>query len=344
MVPYGYDKPLEIFGTTFVSDIKPGKKFIKRVEKDLPLDANDISIALKLYNNLNEVVEYSEEFIAFGQNLSFDFLKRIYDMPIDMINMANIEVTCNSWAKLYAYFLTKHNIPCVISKTGIHRSVYFKSDGFLFNADGTSINNEEQDKYNIDDLTRSRLGLRPNGLRALVINDDEVKKVNVYDLGLSLDKVTKVDYVNFEDRTNTIINNLINCKNFEVLNLEGIEDKVVNNFSLINSLLLEEDLNSVSSIAYINNLIKVLFSKEEQKHFVYIYIKEKDKNGNYKYEEVINYGKLRKHKLDYLFGMPDDLDGYNFIFRNGSIEEITKRKARNYIEKSQNMDLNIGSK
>ena len=89
MVPYGYDKPLEIFGTTFVSDIKPGKKFIKRVEKDLPLDANDISIALKLYNNLNEVVEYSEEFIAFGQNLSFDFLKRYL-----IINKKDSDIYC----------------------------------------------------------------------------------------------------------------------------------------------------------------------------------------------------------------------------------------------------------
>lgn len=58
MTPYGYDKPLEAFGKPFVPDIKSGKKFIKRVEKDLPLDSNNLSIALKLYDNLNEVVEY----------------------------------------------------------------------------------------------------------------------------------------------------------------------------------------------------------------------------------------------------------------------------------------------
>ena len=77
MIPYGYDKPLEAFGNPFVTNVKPGKKFIKRVEKDLPLDSNNLSIALKLYNNLNEVVEFSEKFEAFGQDLSLDFLKRM---------------------------------------------------------------------------------------------------------------------------------------------------------------------------------------------------------------------------------------------------------------------------
>ena len=57
MTPYGYDRPLETFGKPFITEVKPGKKFIKRVEKDIPLDSNNLSIALKLYNNLNELVE-----------------------------------------------------------------------------------------------------------------------------------------------------------------------------------------------------------------------------------------------------------------------------------------------
>ena len=44
MIPYGYDKPLETFGKPFVTDVKPGKKFIKRVERDLPLDSNNLSM------------------------------------------------------------------------------------------------------------------------------------------------------------------------------------------------------------------------------------------------------------------------------------------------------------
>ena len=32
MTPYGYDRPLEIFGKPFVSDVKPGKKFIPKFD------------------------------------------------------------------------------------------------------------------------------------------------------------------------------------------------------------------------------------------------------------------------------------------------------------------------
>ena len=79
MIPYGIDKPLEHYGKVFKPDVRPGKKFIKRVEKDLPLESNDISIALKLYNNLNEIVEYDEEVLAFNQDLSIEFLQKVYN-------------------------------------------------------------------------------------------------------------------------------------------------------------------------------------------------------------------------------------------------------------------------
>ena len=75
-MPYGYDKPLETFGVRFTTSDKPSKKFSKLIEKDLPTDSNNISIALKLYNNLNKNVIFSEEFSAFGQDLSLDFLKK----------------------------------------------------------------------------------------------------------------------------------------------------------------------------------------------------------------------------------------------------------------------------
>ena len=344
MTPYGYDRPLETFGKPFVSDVKPGKKFIKRVEKDLPLDSNNLSIALKLYNNLNEVVEFSEKFEAFGQDLSLDFLKRIYERPINSINLTDNQVVCKNWAELYAFFLNKHNIPCVVNISGVHYSVYLKEEGYLFNADATIINKDKNDNYKMDDLTRSKLGLRPSGFNA-IISDEEVgaKKVNIYDLGLNLDISTEIDYVNFEDRTNTIIRNLTNCKTFKIRNIPEITDEVTDNFSLINNLLLEEDLGGVSAISYINTLIKVLFTKDQQQHLAYVQIKEKGKGEDeYKNSEVINYNpnKERIHKHDYTMGIPT-LEGYNFIYRDGSLEYLTKRKARKVIEDSMNIDIDV---
>ena len=195
----------------------------------------------------------------------------------------------------------------------------------------------------MDDLTRSKLGLRPSGFNAL-ISDEELgaKKVNVYDLGLNLDKSTEIDYVNFEDRTNAIIKNLTNCKTFEIRNIPEITDEVTDNFSLINNLLLEEDLGSVSAIAYINTLIKVLFSKEQQQHLAYVQVKDKGKSKEEKYTEIINYNPKedRKHRHDYTMGIPN-LEGYNFIYRDGSLEYLTKRKTRQVIETSMNIDMDI---
>lgn len=342
MTPYGVDRPLETFGKPFVPDVVPGKKFIKRVEKDLPLDANNLSIALKLYNNLNEVVEYSPEFLAFNQDLSMEFIKRIYDMSINKINLTDNQVTCKNWSFLYAFFLNKHNIPCVVNNSGVHYSIYLKEEGYLFNVDATTVNKDEQDNLKMDDLTRSKLGLRPNGFRALVVDDEiGVKKVNVYDLGLSLDKSTDIDYINFEDRTNNLVRKLKECNSFKIHNLPEVTDNITDIFDIINNLLLQEsDLGSVSAISYINSLIKVLFNEEEQMHLAYVQVKEKYKKDNYSYSEVINYNpnEIRKHRHDYPLGMPN-LEGYNFIYRDGSIEYLTKRKARHVIENSMEFDM-----
>ena len=334
MIPY--DVPLEKLGRPFETEVKPSKKFIKRVEKDLP-DGNDISISLKLYNNLNEVVEYSDEFNAFGQDLSIEFLQKIYNKPINLINLTDNEVTCNSWAKLYAYFLNKHSIPCVIGGGGNHKSVYFKMDGFIFNADGTSITRDSLDNYSMDDLTRSRLGLRPSGFNALVVTEEGVMKVNVYDLGIDLSEEVRMDYVNLKDRVHSIIQNLKDCDSFKIRNLPDINDEIIDKFSLINNLIKGKELNGVSGVSYINTLIKILFSREEQKHMAYVYTKEKVGN-EYKTREVINYGIQRKHKHDYTLGIPD-LDGYNFAFNGDSLEYLTKRKARHMIEDSHSIDI-----
>ena len=109
-----------------------------------------------------------------------------------------------------------------------------------------------------------------------------------------------------------------------------------------NNLLLEEDLGGVSAISYINTLIKVLFTKEQQ-HLAYVQIKEKGKGEDeYKNSEVINYNpnKERIHKHDYTMGIPT-LEGYNFIYRDGSLEYLTKRKAHKVIEDSMNIDIDV---
>ena len=133
MTPYGYDKPLEAYGKPFISDVKPGKKFIKRVEKDLPLNSNNLSIALKLYNNLNEVVEFSEKFEAFGFKVT----------ECDGHDFAAI-------AKAFEVFHnTKGQPTCIIAHTTKGKGVSFMENNAAWHG---SAPNDEQYKIAMNDL------------------------------------------------------------------------------------------------------------------------------------------------------------------------------------------------
>ena len=260
-----------------------------------------------------------------------------------MINRTNNEITCNSWAKLYSYFLEKHNIPCVINGN-LHKCVYFKESGYLFKADATTTNKNKSDNFYMNDLTRSRLGLRPCGLTAFILDEElGAKEVNIYDLDIHLAPETEIDYVNFEDRVNTILSRIKNNTNFQIKNLPFDTDEILDKFSLINKLIMEVDMDSIATIEYINNLIKIIFNKEEQKYFAYVYLKEKQGN-RYKYTELINFGEERNHKHDYNLGSPSNLEGYNFIYRGKGLEYLTPRKARKIISESACHDINITSK
>ncbi len=335
-----YDRPLENFGHFFNPEVAPSKKFIKIVEKDLPLNSNDTSIALKLYNNLNERVMYSEKFLALDQDLEIDFIKRIYDLPIDSINLSNREITCNSWAKLYCFFLHRYNIPCVINNA-MHRSVYFKADGYLFNADATEVFINPKEKTKMNDLTRSELGLKPCGFRAYAKDENGIVDfVNVYDLGIELAKEVDEDYISFSKRTDRLVKELIDCHSFNIKKLPESSDKVVDNFSLINKILANESIDSVSVVPYVNNLIRVLFPYEDQKHLAYMKIRRQEEE-DYKFYQLINYNPIRRHSRNYGFLLPDSLEGYNFLCKQDGLEYFKENRAKKLIIDSQNLFMDI---
>lgn len=338
-----YDKPLENFGYPFRSEVEPSKKFIKIIEKGLPRNGNASSIALKLYNNLNERVVYSEEVLALDQDLDIDFIRKIYDLPISAINLNNREVTCNSWAKLYCFFLQRHNIPCVINNAK-HRSVYLKADGHLFNADATNLSLNPHEKSKMNDLTRSELGLRPCGFKAYVKDEDGfVDFVNIYDLKINLAAEVKRDFVSLPDRTDKIVKELLNCSSFKIRKLPELTDEIIDSFSLINKLVVNENITNTSVVPYVNNLIKILFSPEDQKHLAYIKVRRQEKE-EYKFYQLINYCPTRKESRNYGFLLLNSLEGYNFLCKNDGLEYFKENRAKKLIIDSQNLYMDIKSK
>lgn len=331
-MPYGYDKPITSFGREFITTANPSKNFIKRVERNLPVNSNDSSIALKLYNNLNSCLVYNEEFVAFNQDISIDFMSKIYNKQLNEFNMQDNDAICKSWAELFSYFLTRHNIKNVINDMSFHRYVIFKADGYVYKADATEL---KESYTKMDDLTRAKLQLKPEGLTALIQTANGVEYVNIYDLGLPLDESVEVTFDNFQNKTNMLINKLKEETNF---GKKYYEDDIEEKFNLINELLQKETLDSLAGIQYINNLIRMFFSTDELKHFTYNYYKEKEGN-RYGIVEVINYNENAKAKetdFDY-----ENFEGINFIYRGKGLEEYSKRKTRKIKEASDKIDEEI---
>ena len=103
-------------------------------------------------------------------------------------------------------------------------------------------------------------------------------------------------------------------------------------------MLQKETLDSLATIQYINNLIRLLFTDEELKYFTYNYYKEKERN-RYRIIEVINYNENAKAKatdFDY-----DNFEGINFIYRGKGLEEYSKRKTRKIKEASDKIDEEV---
>lgn len=342
MIAYGVSEPLNKFGQIPQFTGNPSQKFIKKVESNLPIDSNDISIALKLYNNLNDSVIYDEEFMAFNQDISIDFIHDIYNRDIQQINLTNNRITCHNWAELYCYFLQKNGIEAVVNKATIHKYVVFKSDGYLFRADATSVFKDHEKKFSMSDLTRRKLGLKPCGLCAFIASQTGVDYVNVYELGIDIDPRVDEQYVDFNHRTNQLLTKLKNDTNFRNYSMIQEDNAVLDKFSLINDLVSKEQLDTISGISYINNLIKIIFTEEEQKHLSYDYLKSKE-NENYRYIQLINYQKEEvKHRHDYYFH--PSLDGYNFVYRGNGLEFFTRRKIKKLIDESDAIDLDIDNK
>ena len=58
------------------------------------------------------------------------------------------------------------------------------------------------------------------------------------------------------------------------------------------------------------------------------------------HRKSVYYTPSRIHRHDYKMGIPN-LEGHNFIYRDGSLEYLTKRKARKVIKDSMNIDIDV---
>ncbi len=289
---------------------------------------------------MNKVVVYDEVFEAFHQDLNIDFIKKIYDKDIHEINIKNNAVVCKSWASLYTYFLNKKGIEAVISHSGIHQYVTVKTQGKLFRADAILSLFDNTDKTSMNDLTRAKLGLKPQGF-SVIQKDPElgVTYQNIYDSKILIDPRLARQFANLDSNTTALMQQLKEQTSFKMAEIPEEYQKLEYRFALIDQLLLEKKLDRIGGISYLNTLIRNLLSKEEQKHVSYAYIKEYD-GSNYHYTELINYAK-EEQDVKKMNSFSSIMDGINFIYRGNGLEFSSEKKVNKLRRINDQIDMEM---
>lgn len=332
---YQYRDDLSLYGKYLPKEMVPNKKFQKEIEKEVCFDTDPLSLALFYYFALNKRLVYDEVFEAFKQDLSIDIVKDIYNKDIHEVSSGNNRVICTTWTALFVYFLNKNGIEAVISGSGVHQYVIFKANGYLYRVDATTNLFDQENKTNMSDLTRVKLGLKPCGFQVIKKNEQSgISFQNIFDSDISLDnRIISSFRRNLYYQLEDVLENV----SLQKLDIPTEFEEIQGKFSFIHTLLLQSGLDVIGGMTYLNSLIRVILSQEEQKRLSYDYLKEFDGKSIH-YIQLINYSFEEKiHKFDYNFHF--DTNGLNLVYRGGGLEVLSKRKARKLQEENDKIDI-----
>lgn len=326
---------LEKYGNKVPDTEVIDQNFYNYVMSDVDEYATGIDLSLQIYDSLNKKVSYDEIFFAFGNDYNFQKNKSSKSVTED----SNV-VICDIWANLFALFLENNDISATVNKEAEHSKVYFCVDGHIICADATQSVNSPQENITFTDITRCKLGLIPNNF--LIYEEDE--KGNIVERNLFESQFIKKSNINLEQATfsiyiSTLINLLKNNKTYKKYNNLS-KDNILETFEKIKRLLSNSELDTLSNIAYINNLIKVFLTIEDQQKIKKDYIKVQQ-------EKELVLGLLLNycpHEVDnprYCDFHPS-VSGINFLFTNKfGLCEISEDAAYNLQAKNDEIELNF---
>lgn len=332
MRTYLPDDDLSKYGVKLDSDLKMNEEFYASIMSDVNSNSTGIELAYELYKSFNKKVSYNEIFKAFEQDLSIGFVNDIYNRGIEKITLEDSAIICTNWALAYAYLLEKNGFNVVINKNVMHNYVYFVSDGHLIKADATNNCVDPRDGSNFSDLTRCKLDILPCGFMIYEKNNKgDMEERKVFDSVFFKENDLLIDNDSLSDYTTSIIEKLNENSDYsQKFSLD--QNDVISNFSMISELVNEAQLDTIGSITYIHNLIRMFFSLEDQKKMKRDYLKMVDDDGSYSLGFLTNYCS-KKVELPKCYLFHPAVDGYNFLY--------TKKHGLQFIEEDMALDLQI---
>ncbi len=147
---------------------KLNEEFIDAVMSNIPKGLSKECLARAIYIELNKRVKFNETFSFYDQDLSLDFINKIYNMDRNKVTKENNKITCKSWSEIYADLLGMNEIQSYIVGEK-HKYVKFFLNGEIFTADATNeftarkVENSEIKNDSMNDLARAKYGIKPEG-------------------------------------------------------------------------------------------------------------------------------------------------------------------------------------
>lgn len=275
------------------------KSYEKEILSDLNSDEDLLFKIRRIYIKLCESIYFDEDYIVRKNGCNLGVEKSKYNKKI--ISNKSTRLINKVWPEVFCYLLDKIGVNALVQSEDNHRYVVLNCDGLMLKADAIGLVSSNEEDYYMNDIIRTKCGMKPVGLEPVnpnvniriplgviddLINLDNNKKIEDYDKDIELYKANYLDNENisFEDRL-SILNDLIKSKE--------------TGFTYVN---------------YVYRLINSLFSKDE---VMCNYVLLKDNDGYYRVTILVKYN-----------------DMYNLLDENGF-----KQVSLDYIKELINDEL-----
>lgn len=343
------DDNLEKYGSYIAPNEKMNEKFYKTVMDEVDAIKENAFLPLEIYNSLNKKVLYDEIFAVFEQDQSLDFIKDIMNKKTEEITLDKNNIICATWADAFAYMLTKNGYEAVVDKAVNHSQVFFKAENHIFRADATGKLIGYGEENQMSDLTRSKLGIIPQGFLIY----EENSKGNMEERNFFQSDFYKNNNILYQEReikdyTLAILEELKQEEDFYSYEIPKDYENVFSQLALISEMLNKSTLDTVGGITYLKHLMKVLIPDREQKKITLDHIKIHNEEtdtldiDDLSYGIILTYSPEKVEEPRYCYFHPS-VSGYNFLYtKRSGLAPISEDEAYHLQERNDDIELKVG--
>lgn len=343
------DDDLEKYGSFLSDDVKVNQEFYDFVMRDVDLTKEDSFLAFDIYQSLNQKVSYDEVFAIFQQDTSLDFIQDIYTKDVEEITEKENSVICTTWANAFAYFLKQAGFLAVVDHGVSHSQVFFKDSYHIFRADATGKMLGMDEKNQMSDLTRAKLGILPQGFLIYEKNKQGlIEEKNFLTSDFYHNHTTMTGPVGMEENTMRILKELKQSEDFYSYPVPEDYQNVFSQIALMSEMISLSQLDIVGGITYLKHLIQVLVPEEEKKKITLDHIKIQPAEEEVLNVDQIKYGLILTYTPEEVenprcYFFHPSVSGYNFLYTEETgLNPISEDYAFHLQEVHDEIDMKVG--